>query len=62
MSRIHIGAILTGLAFAVAGSLFLLDDLEVIQLRTEFVIPSVVIALGVAAILSALTRRDRTPP
>ncbi|RLT39751.1 MAG: hypothetical protein DWI58_12395 [Chloroflexi bacterium] len=61
MSQINLGAILTGLAFAAAGVLFLLHDRGVILLRTELVIPCVVIALGLAAILGALTRRNRTP-
>ena len=61
MSQINLGAILTGIAFAVAGVLFLLEDRGVILLRTELVIPCVVIALGLAAILGALTRGNRGP-
>lgn len=60
MSQINLGAILTGLVFTAAGVLFLLHDRGAILLRTELVIPCVVIALGLAAILGALTRRDRT--
>jgi len=59
MSRFNIGAAVVGLTFAVAGGLFLLDELGRIVLRTEIVIPSVVIALGIAAILGAVTRRPR---
>lgn len=38
------------------------DDRGQILLRTELVVPCLVIALGVAAILGALTRTNRTPP
>lgn len=60
MSQFHFGAALAGLAFAATGALFLLDEVGVIALRAQAVVPSVVIVLGLAAILRALTRRDRT--
>lgn len=59
MSQFNLGAALAGLTFMTAGTLFLLDELGRLALRTEVVIPSVVIALGLSAILGALTRRPR---
>ena len=59
MSQFNVGAALAGLTFVVAGVLFLLDELGQIVLRTPLVIPSVVIALGVSAILGALARHSR---
>ena len=59
MSPFSLGAALVGLTFMTVGALFLLDELGTIFLRTEIVIPGVVIALGLAAILGSLTRRPR---
>lgn len=56
MNQFNVGAALAGLTFAATGLLFLLDAVDAITLRTEVVIPSVVIALGASAILGALTR------
>ena len=57
MSQFNLGAAVVGLTFIAAGVLFLLDEVGTIVLRTEILIPAVVIALGLAAILGALTRR-----
>lgn len=59
MSQFNLGAALAGLTFIGVGVLFLLDELGAIVVRTEIVIPAVVIALGLAAILGAVTRRPR---
>ncbi|MDA0301743.1 MAG: hypothetical protein O2822_04380 [Chloroflexi bacterium] len=56
MSQFNVGAALAGLTFAATGLLFLLDEVDMIVLRAEVVVPSVVIALGVSVILGALTR------
>jgi hypothetical protein len=59
MSQFNLGAALAGLTFIVVGVLFLLDEVGTIVVRTEIVIPSVVIALGLAAVLGAVARRPR---
>ncbi|MEX1022023.1 MAG: DUF5668 domain-containing protein [Dehalococcoidia bacterium] len=58
--RFDVGAALAGLVFVVLGVLFLLEALEVANFRFEVVLPVIVIALGVAAIVGALVggRRD----
>ena len=53
----HLGAAVAGLTFVVLGALFLLDDLGVLALRTQALVPGMVIGLGVAAIVGAVTRR-----
>jgi hypothetical protein len=50
------GAALTGLIFAALGVLFLLDTLDVTNLRRDLLWPSMLIALGLAVILSAAWR------
>ncbi|MGE3857310.1 MAG: hypothetical protein AB7G21_10195 [Dehalococcoidia bacterium] len=59
MSRFNVGAALSGLVFIVTGVMFLLDEVGTIVLRAEIVLPMVVIALGVAAVLGAVARRPR---
>ena len=59
MSQFNLGAALAGLTFIAVGVLFLLDELGTLVVRTEVVIPSVVIALGLAAVLGAVARRPR---
>jgi len=60
VSEFHFGGALAGLTFAVAGALFLLDEAGALALDTRLVLPSVLIALGMSAIVGALARRDRT--
>ena len=47
-----------GVAFMVAGVLFLLDAFEVFDLRVSYVLPVFLIALGVGILLGG----RRTPP
>ncbi len=49
-----------GFAFIVAGTLFLLDRLEVWELRPAHVLPIVLIALGIAIVLGG--RSKPMPP
>jgi uncharacterized integral membrane protein len=51
-----VSAFLTGLVFAVLGTLFLVDALDVAQFRFEIVLPAILIALGVAVIAGAALR------
>jgi hypothetical protein len=48
-----------GLLFVVLGVLFLLDQLNAIDLRASYVFPIVVIAVGAAILAGALGMRDR---
>ena len=61
--RYDMGAALAGVVVALLGTAFLLDALHVATFRFEILLPAVVIALGAAAIISALVRQgdpDRT--
>ena len=58
MSGFHLGAALAGLVFAVAGALFLLEELDLIVLQTGLIAPRLLIALGGAAMIGTLARRD----
>lgn len=58
--RYDLGAALVGLIVIALGVAFLLNALDVAELRFEIVLPIAAIAVGVAVILSALFRgRDR---
>lgn len=57
MSQFNVGAAISGLVFIVTGVMFLLDEVGTIVLRGEIVVPAVLIALGVAAVLGAVTGR-----
>jgi uncharacterized membrane protein HdeD (DUF308 family) len=48
-----------GVLFVVLGVLFLLDQLNAIDLRASYVFPIVVIAVGAAILAGALGMRDR---
>lgn len=58
--RFHVGAALAGAIFIVLGALFMLDALDVASIRRDVVLPIVLIALGVAVMLSALARPQRS--
>ena len=49
-------ALAFGLAFVVAGVLFLLDRLDVWQLRVSYVLPVFLIALGVGILVGGRSR------
>ncbi|HXF71313.1 MAG TPA: DUF5668 domain-containing protein [Actinomycetota bacterium] len=46
--RVHAGALGLGLFYAAAGTLFLLDRLGVLDLRARYLLPLLLIGLGVA--------------
>jgi hypothetical protein len=59
-------ALLAGVVFVVVGVLFLLEDLDVFELQAAFVLPIVLIVMGVAVLIGTLleafrprTRADR---
>jgi membrane-bound ClpP family serine protease len=55
-------ALLAGLIFVVLGVVFLLEQLDVFELRAAYVWPVVLIAIGVAVLLgglSSLRSRDQ---
>jgi len=54
--RYDIGAAVAGIAFALLGTAFLLDAVDVATFRFEVILPVGAIALGVGAILSSLLR------
>lgn len=56
-ARIDVGAIAAGLVFAALGVAFLLDELDVWELRAEVIWPAVLIALGAAIALGAIFRQ-----
>ncbi len=55
-TRVDVGGMLAGFAFVALGVAFLLDELDIIELRAEVVWPVVLIALGAAIALGALFR------
>jgi hypothetical protein len=54
-------SLLGGLVFVLAGVVFLLDALDVWRLRGDYVVPLVLILLGVAVLASGWTPGDRRP-
>jgi hypothetical protein len=54
-------SLLGGLVFVLAGVVFLLDALDVWRLRGDYVLPLVLILLGVAVLASGWAPRDRRP-
>jgi hypothetical protein len=54
-------SLLGGLVFVLAGVVFLLDALDVWRLRGDYVVPLVLILLGVAVLASGWTSGDRRP-
>ena len=56
-------ALLGGLVFGILGILFLLEDLGVLELKAVFVLPIVLIVVGVAVLVGSLmdTGRGRRP-
>ncbi|MEZ4501561.1 MAG: hypothetical protein R3C39_16555 [Dehalococcoidia bacterium] len=58
-ARYDFGTALTGVVFMALGVLFLLDRLDVIELRTPVVLAVGVIGLGTAMLLGALMNGRR---
>jgi hypothetical protein len=54
-----LGVALAGIVFVIAGVLFLLEQLDGIELRPELVLPGVTIGLGAALVVSSLQRHRR---
>jgi hypothetical protein len=52
-------SLLGGLGFVLAGVVFLLDALDVWRLRGDYVVPLVLILLGVAVLASGWASGDR---
>lgn len=57
--RYDLGAALTGLVFIVLGVAFMLDALDVADLRFEIILPIVAIVVGIGAITSSVVRSGR---
>lgn len=55
-------ALAFGVGFVVLGALFLLDRLDVWELKASYVLPVFLIALGVAILLGGRWRRPPEPP
>jgi len=53
------GAVIWGLIFVVLGVLFLLDQLEVINLKAAYILPVVLIVIGVTFLISGAATRRR---
>ncbi len=54
--RVHPGALGLGLFYVSAGVLFLLDRLEVLDLRPRYLLPLLLIGLGVAVLAGGRRR------
>jgi LiaI-LiaF-like transmembrane region len=57
-------SLVAGLVFIVLGALFLLDQLDVLRLRAAYVVPVILIVLGVVVVGGALSpywRRSKSP-
>ena len=54
---LNLGTALAGLVFIAAGVVFLLDNIEAIAVRSEVILPAVVVGLGLALVVSSLQRR-----
>lgn len=55
-TRFHPGAIIYGIVFIVLGTLFLLDDRDVLDLDATVVIPILLIGLGLGVVAGAWQR------
>ncbi|HEU4354935.1 MAG TPA: DUF5668 domain-containing protein [Actinomycetota bacterium] len=55
-------ALAFGIGFVVLGVLFLLDRLDVWDLKPSYVLPVLLIAIGVAILLGARWKRPPEPP
>jgi hypothetical protein len=56
-------SLIAGFVFIVLGVLFLLDQLDVLRLRASYVLPVIVIVIGLVVLIGALSpfwRRSRT--
>jgi len=56
----HRGSVIWGLIFVVLGVLFLLDQLDVVDLRAAYILPVVLIVIGVVFLVSGAASRRRS--
>jgi hypothetical protein len=56
----HRASVIWGLIFIVLGVLFLLDQLDVFDLKAAYILPVVLIVIGVTFLLSGAASRRRT--
>jgi membrane protein DedA with SNARE-associated domain len=54
------GSVIWGLIFIVLGVLFLLDQLDVFDLKAAYIFPVVLIVIGATFLVSGATSRRRT--
>ena len=57
--KYHLGTMIAGLFFMIMGSLFLLDELNVIDLQAKVIWPAMLIGLGAAVVAGSLPGRVR---
>jgi len=55
----HRGSVIWGLIFIVLGVLFLLDQLDVLELRAAYILPVVLIVIGATFLISGAASRRR---
>jgi uncharacterized membrane protein YhaH (DUF805 family) len=53
----HRGSVIWGLIFIVLGVLFLLDQLDVLDLKAAYILPVVLIVIGVTFLISGAASR-----
>ena len=56
----HRGSVIWGLIFIVLGVLFLLDQLDVFDLKAAYIFPVVLIVIGAVFLVSGAATRRRT--
>jgi membrane protein DedA with SNARE-associated domain len=56
----HRGSVIWGLIFIVLGVLFLLDQLDVFDLKAAYIFPVVLIVIGATFLVSGAASRRRT--
>jgi drug/metabolite transporter (DMT)-like permease len=57
----HRGSVIWGLIFIVLGVLFLLDQLDVVNLKAAYIFPVVLIVIGAVFLVSGAAWRRRAP-
>ena len=55
MEGLNRGSLIAGFVFIVLGVLFLLDQLDVLRLRASYVLPVIVIVVGLVVLMGALS-------
>jgi membrane protein DedA with SNARE-associated domain len=55
----HRGSVIWGLIFIVLGVLFLLDQLDVLDLKAAYIFPVVLIVIGATFLVSGVAARRR---